>query len=257
MAIARSFRDGWLTSLKIDSLGNDSAELFLFRLGLKADKNGVYHGEPELLRAAAYPLQVSRRRLADVTRYRDLCARAGLLRLWTAADGRPYVQILNFRQKTPHERPQHPLPPGEPDETGQESLGLTADPPDPVPAHRTKGKERKESGHGGAAAVTPPAISDADWLKGLAAAWPHIDVRAELAACLRKYPKAGRRFFENDWLPNWEKPLNQGESVSHEPIPEPTGFVAWYTNRYEKAPTKPWAAMPRESQAYYERLMTP
>lgn len=91
MAVARSFRDGWLTSLKVDSLRDDGAELFLFRLGLKADKNGVHFGDPELLRTTVYPLQGPRRRLADVTRYRDKCVAAGLLRLWTAADGRPYA----------------------------------------------------------------------------------------------------------------------------------------------------------------------
>lgn len=125
MAIARSFREGWLTSLRIDGLRDDGAELFLFRLGLKADKNGVFFGDPELLRGAVYPLQTSRRRLADVTRYRDMCARAGLIRLWIAEDGREYVQILRWRQKTPSEKRIHPLPPGEPDDGGQESLPLS------------------------------------------------------------------------------------------------------------------------------------
>lgn len=130
MAIARSFREGWLTSMAIDALRSDGAELFLFRLALRADKNGVYHGEPELLRAAVYPTQLPRRRVSEVARFRDICAKAGLLRMWVnAADGRPYVQILKFRQKTPNERRVHPLPPGEPDDTGQESLALEK-PPD-------------------------------------------------------------------------------------------------------------------------------
>ncbi len=140
MAKARSFREGWLTSQTIDKLRCDSTELFLFRLGLRADKNGVYHGEPDLLRAAVYPMQSSRRRLADVTRYRDKCAEAGLLRLWTADDGRPYVQILKFRQKTPNEQAVFPLPPGQPDDSGQEQFDLTDPPGDPPRVNRKEEK---------------------------------------------------------------------------------------------------------------------
>jgi hypothetical protein len=209
MAVARSFRDGWLTSLKIDALGNDSAELFLFRLGLKADKNGVYHGEPELLRAAAYPLQVSRRRLADVTRYRDQCVKAGLLRLWTAADGRPYVQILNYRQRTPNERPQHPLPPGEPDDTGQEHLPLADPPPHDPPRRPRKKVNRREVSAGAREAGGTHDTRLAELcLDELARRWPKHDV----AACLRDAKRHVRKergdeatvsvwWFEKFWLP--------------------------------------------------------
>ena len=222
MAIARSFRDGWLTSLTVDKLRDDSAELFLFRLGLKADKNGVYFGDPELLRAAVYPLQVSRRRLADVARYRDKCAAAGLLRLWTAADGRPYVQILKFQQKTPNERPQHPLPPGEPDDTGQEQLGL----PDPPPAlSLSKAKERKvrvAQERTAPKAPTHTHESKEACLKRLSETHPDVNIAAQLKLAERHVKqKRGEtavldlKYFEEKWLPGCAHPVNVG-AISHE-----------------------------------------
>jgi len=267
MAVARSFRDGWLTSLKIDSLGNDSAELFLFRLGLKADKNGVYHGEPELLRTAVYPLQVSRRRLADVTRYRDLCARAGLLRCWTAADGRPYVQILNFRQKTPNERPQHPLPPGEPDETGQEHLDLPDPPP---PDARPRGKKLKERKVSVAAPLAQPAhspLSDDDWLENLVRMRPDIDVRAEFRKASKRYPLGfGRTFFEEEWLKKAERPvtLSGDAAAAGGPIEtEPEAWRLYLKDHYENeswaqsAASCTWATMPANWRAKIYREMQP
>lgn len=207
MAVARSFREGWLTSKRIDALGSDSAELFLFRLALRADKNGVYHGEPELIRAAVYPLQVSRRRLADVTRYRDQCAGAGLLRLWIAADGRPYVQVLRFRQRTPSERAVHPPPPA--DEAGQEELPLESaragegPTPKPPPEPKVNGMEGREARKRQAHTLT-----DEEWLAALAREHPDVDVRTELRRCVQKYPRAGRKFFEQRWLVDCEEPVS-------------------------------------------------
>lgn len=202
MANARSFREGWLTSTKIDALRDDSAELFLFRLGLKADKNGVYHGEPDVIRAAVYPMQCSRRRLSDVARYRDKLAKAGLVRLWTASDGRPYVQILNFRQKTQHERALFPLPPGEPDDTGQESLGLEDPPP---PADPPKKKQSKVKGEAAPRPTTPAPDSQEEWLQRLRAAWPHLDLGQELTKAHRNRSLQGKKleryWFETHWLP--------------------------------------------------------
>jgi hypothetical protein len=255
MAVARSYRDGWLTSLKIDKLGNDSAELFLFRLGLKADKNGVYHGEAELLRAAVYPLQVSRRRLADVTRYRDLCAKAGLLRLWTAADGRPYVQILNFRQKTPNEKPQHPLPPGEPDETGQEHLALAEPPPKPPPA-RMKVKEREVSGEARAAGTHDTRLAEL-CLPEIAARWPQHDV----AACLRDAQRHVRRkngdsatvavgWFESHWMPG----AAQRKDVPPPAQPTPTITTAEANAAMEEQRLK-FATMPEPPAGTLEHAL--
>ena len=198
MAVARSMREGWLTSLTIDKLGSDAAELFLFRLALKADKNGVYHAEPELLRSAVYPLQISRRRLADVTRNRDLCAAAGLLRLWTAGDGRPYVQIVKFRQNTTFEKAQHPLPPGAPDERGQECLGLD-DPPPRRKENKVKGRE------------SPPApqfVADTEtqesWIERLVREYPQADIRSQLALAMTNRRLGGKQlergWFEQQWL---------------------------------------------------------
>lgn len=253
MAVARSYRDGWLTSQKIDALRDDSAELFLFRLGLKADKNGVYHGEPELLRAAVYPLQVSRRRMADVTRFRDKCAKAGLLRLWTAADGRPYVQILKFRQKVPLEKPQHPLPPGEPDDTGQQNLAI-GDPP-PSSSGRSKVKEKEVS--------EPRETRDTrhaeNCLDELQARWP----RHDLAACLRRaqiYVRGQRgsgaavtvEWLEKHWMPGEAEATAKAAATIE---PEPEAWRMYLKDQYdaeswaESAASCTWADLPAQWRA--------
>lgn len=247
MANARSIREGWLTSKKIDSLGNDSAENFLIRLCLKADKNGIYHAEPEILRSALYPLQVSRRRLADVTRYRAQCVEAGLLRLWIAADGRPYVQILKFRQKTPLEKPVHPLPPDALADEPTLEAPPTAPPVGPHAPDESeiKGKEGK-GGH---------TLNDDQWIAELAKAHPGIDMLREFAACQKKYPQTGRRFFEQGWLPNVEPGIALSGSEDDGPIPEPVGFARWAEETYGKLPSKPWLQMRREHQVHFRRMM--
>lgn len=233
MATARSYREGWLTSMKIDSLRDDSAELFLFRLGLKADKNGVYHAEPELLRTAVYPLQVPRRRLADVTRFRDKCVRAGLLRYWTAADGRPYVQIIKFDQKTPNERPVHPVPPGDPDENGQEHFDLPEPPPD-----RMKVKRREVSVRSAAAA---PHTQDAfGFVPEIQARWPRHDVPACLRAALRHVQKQRGPdavvtvgWLEQHWMPKAaERRHGTGDTRQELIQEEPEGWQEWISERY-------------------------
>jgi hypothetical protein len=256
MAVARSYREGWLTSLKIDQLGNDSAELFLFRLGLKADKNGVYHGEPELLRTAVYPLQVSRRRLADVTRYRDMCARAGLLRLYVAADGRPYVQILKFDQKTPNEKPLHPLPPGEPDDTGQQKLGLAEPEPPPPRARRgMKLKEREVSGADAAPGTHDTRLAEL-CLDELQAKWPKHDVRA----CLRdatRYARGQRGgdaavtvdWFNTRWMP-------KAAEKKPEAKPEPRAIISQTASDEEAAKVRAeWRKMPEPPAGTLEHAM--
>lgn len=258
MAVARSFRDGWLTSLKVDSLRDDSAELFLFRLGLKADKNGVHFGDPELLRAAVYPLQVSRRRLADVTRSRNMCVEAGLLRLWTAADGRPYVQILNFRQRTPNEKPLHPLPPGDPDDTGQEHLAL----PEPVPLRQ----EVNESKGRGRAGARRPALDESqdDWLTWLQSQWPQLDVKAELVKALRRKPDLERLWFAEHWLPHCSPKVSLSRAPTVSRIED--GPEGWLAALLELFPTcawapgglregSPWSGVPAATQAQVREHM--
>lgn len=132
----------------------DALSDFEFRvhthLWVTSDKNGIYHGEPELLRAALFPLR-PRLRLNDIDRCMTNLARTGLVQRWIGKDGRPYVRVLRFDQNTPKERPKFPLPPGEPDADGQAHLdGIETPPPPDHPAHRFRalegnGSEMKET----------------------------------------------------------------------------------------------------------------
>jgi hypothetical protein len=279
MAKARSYREGWLTSLTIDALRDDAAELFLFRLGLRVDKNGVYFGDPQLLRAAAYPLQVPRRRLADVARFRDKLVGAGLLRLWNAADGRPYVQIVKWRQKTQNEQPLYPTPPGDPGEDGQESLDLReADPPgsDPEP------KRKEGRGRAGAPLAPPRAQfsrrpsqpeTEEAWLERLRTEWPELELEAELRRAQQNRRVQGkaleRAWFERHWLAGCSPVVGAGAgSAGAKPaaaaIAEPAEWKMYLNRTYPDSAysvggdreAHRWADLPREVQAMMAGEMT-
>lgn len=266
MAKARSYREGWLTSLAIDALRCDAAELFLFRLGLKADKNGVYHVEPELLRAAVYPLQLPRRRVSEVIRYRDLCAKAGLLRTWTAPDGRPYVQITKWRQTTQNEMPVHPVPPRDPPEADEAAV--------PLSWSSTSEPKRKEEGEerlGVPSAPTEkpflkpikaPSETEAQWLARLMAEYPTANIPGELELARARQTKVGKKlerlWFEKHWLPKLSEVVTFNPSAKAPATePEPEGWRSWLEENcpgsaYGKDGRdegRPWSELPPEVRA--------
>lgn len=94
----RLIREGWLESLRVDSLTAES-ERFYFRLMLKADDFGRYHGDPRILRSHLFPLKVDIRK-TDIPRWLVECEKAGLLRSYQDSQGRAVVEILRFNQRT-------------------------------------------------------------------------------------------------------------------------------------------------------------
>jgi hypothetical protein len=94
----RVVREGILTSERVDQL-SELAELFYRRLMNVADDHGRYQAHPTLLRAACYPQRVDRYTDAQVTEWRDECARAGLLLVYRVGRSE-YLQMVDFRQQT-------------------------------------------------------------------------------------------------------------------------------------------------------------
>lgn len=100
-------------------------------------------------------------------------------------------------------------------------------------------------------------LTEAQWLARLAGGFPDIDVTAEFHACRRKFPKGGRKFFQDKWLVNAEPPLVGRAPEEEPPTPEPAGFEDWYFARYEIGPLKKWPQMNPDAQRYYLKLMEP
>jgi hypothetical protein len=241
---------GIRTSDKFGRLNWFQRDLF-YGLLSAAHKGGWFENNAAALRAALFAPclgKVSERDLKDgLLKLREV----GLIKLWTGRNGRAYGAVLNYRQKFDYgeELPAEGKPPDD-ELFAPEELGPPPGPPPaPPPKNRIEVSEKPR-----AARPEPSTLStDDEWLTGLQNAYPSVNVRAELLDCLAKYPKAGRKFFENEWLANWEPPMRRAADAAPV-IPEPTGFAAWCRKEYGKEP-KAWSSYSRDEQAYWMKQM--
>lgn len=104
-------REGILTSERVDSLAAP-AEVFYRRLMSVVDDFGRYYAKPELLLAALYPLRVGKVRNADIATWTRCVEKAGLVRRYTA-NGKEYLELLDFRQQVRAKESRFPDPPPE------------------------------------------------------------------------------------------------------------------------------------------------
>ena len=107
----RVLREGILTSPKVALLETDE-ELFYRKLHSVVDDFGRYHANPMLLRAACYPLKLDRVSDKNIEKWLKACETAGLVRLY-AANGQPYLEVLDFRQHTRAKSSKFPEPPAD------------------------------------------------------------------------------------------------------------------------------------------------
>jgi len=105
----RILREGILSSDRINAL-SDAEEVFYRRLMSVVDDYGRFDGRPTMLIAACYPLRVSSMREAHVMQLLAACVRAGLVRLYKVA-GKPYLELLDFRQQVRSKSSRYPDPP--------------------------------------------------------------------------------------------------------------------------------------------------
>lgn len=106
----RVLREGILTSERVNSLKWDE-EVFYRRLMSVVDDFGRYTAHPKLLRAALYALCLDRVSDADVGKWMLATAEAGLVSVYTARDGKAYLELADFRQQVRAAKSRYPGPP--------------------------------------------------------------------------------------------------------------------------------------------------
>lgn len=107
--LLRDFTD----SFRLERVSAEGERLFV-RLIQKADDFGRFHADPRLVRSACFPL-VAGVTEKDVSRWLDEIIRAGLL-LRYEVQGRPYLAVVEFRQRLRQMEGKFPAPDGQPKE---------------------------------------------------------------------------------------------------------------------------------------------
>lgn len=111
----RILRD-WTDSETVNTI-SWQAEVLFTRLIMKADDFGRFHANPKLLRSLLFPLRDGLRD-ADITRWIAECEKAGLIRIYVvddekSKDGKSFLEIGNFGQRTRAEKSKFPEPPSD------------------------------------------------------------------------------------------------------------------------------------------------
>lgn len=94
----RILREGILTSERLEEL-NWAEEVFYRRLMSVVDDFGRYYARPALLRAACYPLLLTKVSDSDIEKWLTACVNAALVRVYPALDGKRYLEMIDFRQQ--------------------------------------------------------------------------------------------------------------------------------------------------------------
>ena len=106
----RIVREGILTSERVELL-SWAEEVFYRRLMSVVDDFGRYYARPALLRAACYPLLLTKVSDSDIEKWLSACENAALVRVYPASDGKRYLQLLDFRQHIRAAESKYPPPP--------------------------------------------------------------------------------------------------------------------------------------------------
>lgn len=251
-------REGILDSERVCALDLPQ-QLFFRNLLHVCDGADRFDADADDLRLTLYRRSRDRVKIHHVQQWLMDLRAARLVILYTRS-GKTFGQVLNYGQRDTKRKVLHPAP----DDEAELPLVPSASPPKP---QRDKPPPPR-LGHSSPPAPPPSDspkelngsevkdttfLPEAEWLAGLARAYPEVNVRAELTACLVKYPNAGRKFFEGQWLVNWEPPMRRKEDGATA-MPEPEGFRTWATNRYGKEP-KPWSSFTDSERDYIVRLM--
>lgn len=107
----RILREGILTSERVDLL-SIPAEVFYRRLMSVVDDFGRYFARPELLIAALYPLRIKTVKGSDISSWLEETAKARLTLVYNV-DGKPYLELLDFRQQVRAKQSKFPQPPAD------------------------------------------------------------------------------------------------------------------------------------------------
>lgn len=121
----RIIRDGLLTSERFDAL-NWREQCFFTRLLLVVDDYGRYDARGKVLRSILFPLSLDKVSQSDVESCLKSLEAAGLVRLYEVA-GKPYLEVLNFRQRVRAKVSKYPSPNGEENDGHMSDMRLTDD----------------------------------------------------------------------------------------------------------------------------------
>lgn len=106
----RIVREGIITSEPVNQLGWPE-EVFYRRLLSVVDDYGRFSGNPTLLRAACYPLQIDKVGNRDIGKWLTECVRAGLVKAYTV-HRKEYIEVVKFGQQVRAKSSKYPDPPG-------------------------------------------------------------------------------------------------------------------------------------------------
>ncbi len=106
----RLLREGLLSSDAVNTLST-AAEVLFVRLLLIADDFGRHDARPSILRAKLFPLKLDAVSDADITGWLAECRAVGLVRVYEV-DGKPYLEVAKFNQRTRAKVSKCPPPPG-------------------------------------------------------------------------------------------------------------------------------------------------
>lgn len=85
------------------------AEVFFYRLMMKADDYGCFHGNIKLVKAALFPLRMDSVRDADIVRWITECEKSGVVAIY-GVENKSYLRIKNFNQRLRTMKSKFPLP---------------------------------------------------------------------------------------------------------------------------------------------------
>lgn len=105
----RILREGILHSPRMAQLGW-AEEVFYRRLHSIVDDFGRYYADQGLLRAGCYPRQLNKVSDSDIGKWLRSCVDAGLVRVYLAADGERYLEVLDFGQQVRAKKSKFPDP---------------------------------------------------------------------------------------------------------------------------------------------------
>lgn len=165
----RIIREGFLTSDKVDRLSLVE-ECFYHRLLLAVDDYGRYHADPPLLIGRIMPRKIGNVSNQDIEKWLTACVTAGLVRVY-GAEGKRYLEVLQFKQRTRAKESKFPAPDEVKTDTCQPNDRHVSDTCQPCDCHPlaytetesntyTKTEsETKEASPGGSLDFPPPSRS--------------------------------------------------------------------------------------------------
>ncbi len=107
------------------------AEVFFYRLIMKADDFGSFYANPKLLKSYCYPFKSDTIRDADISRWIEELEKAGLIVVYTIA-GKKYLNIKDFGQRLRTKNRKFPGPPEPPVDNPPQSAAIRRESPPEV-----------------------------------------------------------------------------------------------------------------------------